>query len=77
MTGIAQTCSECGLQIESKKTIPLCRKCWRKEMEEKIFNQILESWSEGIPPNQPKIKRELARMSDKKLKENYEFFFED
>jgi hypothetical protein len=49
----------------------------RKAMENKIFNEILESWSEGIPPNQPKIKKELSKMSDKELKEEYEFFFDD
>ena len=49
----------------------------RKEMEDKIFNEILKSWSEGIPPNQPKIRRELKNMSDKKLKKTYDFYFED
>lgn len=49
----------------------------REEMENKIFNEILESWSEGIPPDQLKIRRELRRMSDKKLKETYDFYFEE
>lgn len=48
----------------------------REKMESKIFNNILESWSEGIPPNEHKIKRELSKMSDKKLKEEYDFQFD-
>jgi len=49
----------------------------RPVMEKKILDRILESWSEQIPPNTPKIKRELSRMSIKNLKEEYEFQFED
>jgi hypothetical protein len=49
----------------------------RKRKEDKLMNYILESWSEGIPPNTYQIRKEIKAMNDEDLKKELEFFEED
>lgn len=40
--GIAQTCSDCGEQIESEKYSPFCKLCSEKESNKEFKDEVIE-----------------------------------
>lgn len=39
--GISQTCSICGFQIEAKKYIPFCSKCFKDNKKKETINDAI------------------------------------